>query len=154
MIRAFLIIPLLALAVVACDDNNPGGSPDLDNGTDGPPVTPIERPGPVPIEAVELLEDTTLGRIERSADAAPEAIDTRTLLTAACRDGIMKLWTDDEVIHASLPCDRFWDDDTVRAFSSQEVAIRLTVDARRFQIFVETLPGGQAEFTVEGIWIE
>ncbi len=114
----------------------------------------MERPGAVPPEAVELQTDTNLGRIDRSADAPPEAVDTRSLLTAACQDDVMVLWTDREVIHASLPCDRFWDDDTTRAFSSQEVAIRLTVDARRFQIFVETLPGGQAEFTVEGIWIE
>ncbi len=66
----------------------------------------------------------------------------------------MVLWTDAENIHASLPCDRFWSDETVRAFSSQEVAIRFTVDSGRFQIFVETLAGGQAEFTVGGIWIE
>ena len=154
MIRAILIVSLLFLAAAACDDSGPGGSPDLDNGVDGPLVTPIERPASVPPAALELLEDATLGRIERRADAPPEAIDTRSLLTAACQEDVMVLWTDQEVIHASLPCDRFWDDETVRAFSSQQVAVRLTVDAKRFQIFIETLPGGQAEFTVEGIWID
>ncbi len=108
----------------------------------------------MPPEALELLEDATLGRIERRANQAPNGIGTRSLLTAACQDDVMVLWTAQEIIHASLPCDRFWIDDTVRAFSSQEVAIKLTVDAKRFQIFIETLPGGQAEFTVEGIWIE
>ena len=154
MIRGVFIVSFLLLASAACGDSGPGGSPDLDNGVDGPLVTPIERPASVPPEALEVQEDITLGRIERRANQAPNGIDTRSLLTAACQDGLMKLWTDDEIIHASLPCDRFWDDDTVRAFSGQEVAIKLTVDGTRFQIFVETLPGGQAEFTVEGIWIE
>lgn len=154
MIRAIFIVSLLLLAGAACDDTSSGGSPDLDNGVDGPPVTPIERPASVPPEALELQEDTTLGRIERRANQSPNGIDTRSLLTAACQDDVMALWTDAETIHASLPCDRFWDDDTVRAFSSQEVAIKLTVDGKRFQIFIETLPGGQAEFTVAGIWIE
>ena len=156
MIRAFLIISLLLVAAAACNDSSSGsgGSPDLDNGVDGPPVTPVERPASVPPEALELQEDTTLGRIERRANQAPNGIDTRSLLTAACQDDVMALWTNAETIHASLPCDRFWDDETVRAFSSQEVAIKLTLDGKRFQIFIETIPGGQAEFTVEGIWIE
>ena len=154
MIRAIFIASLLVLASAACDDSGPGGSPDLDNGVDGPSVTPIERPASVPPEALELQENTTLGRIERRANQAPIVTDTRSLLTAACQDDVMALWTNAETIHASLPCDRFWDDATVRAFSSQEVAIELTVDGRRFQIFIETVLGGQAEFTVEGIWIE
>ncbi len=154
MIRAFLIMSLLLMVAAACDDSSPAESPDLDNGVDGPSVTPVERPASVPPEAQALLEDAALGRIERRADTPPEAIDTRSLLTAACQEGVMVLWTDAEVIYASLPCDRFWDDGTVRAFSSQEVTMKLTVDAKRFQIFIETLPGGQAEFTVEGIWIE
>lgn len=156
MFRFCFMLALLSAALVACNDGNsePGGSPDSDNGSSGPPVTPIERPLTVPDTAVELKEDASLGRIERRANTAPEAIGTRALLTAACQEDVMVLWTDEETIHASLPCDRFWDDGTVRAFSSQEVAIKLTVNSERFQIFVETLPGGQAEFTVGGIWIE
>ena len=95
-----------------------------------------------------------LGQIEREANQPPAPVDTRILLTAACQDAVMTLFTDQEEIYASLPCDRFWDDETVQAFSSEEVAIRLTVDATRFQIFLETLAGGQAEFTVDGIWVD
>lgn len=156
MLRFCFLLALISIALLACSDSKDGpeGSSDFDNGSSGPPVTPVERPLAVPDTAVELLEDVSLGKIERRANVAPEAIGTRALLTAACQADVMVLWTDEETIHAALPCDRFWDDDIVRAFSSQEVAIKLAVDSERFQIFVETVPGGQAEFTVGGIWIE
>lgn len=146
----------MLVAGIACNssDEGSGGTPVSDNGSNGPPVTPVSRPSSVPADAKEVEEDTLLGEIERSANEPPNGIGTRALLTAACQDDVMVLWTDAESIHASLPCDRFWNDETVRAFSSQEVAIRLTVDSKRFQIFVETLAGGQAEFTVGGIWVE
>ena len=146
----------MLFAGFACNlnDDGPGGTPVSDNGSSGPPVTPVSRPASVPAEAQQVEENTLLGEIERRANEPPDGVGTRALLTAACQDEVMVLWTDAETIHASLPCDRFWSDETVRAFSSQEVAIKLTVDSKRFQIFVETLAGGQAEFTVGGIWVE
>ena len=156
MARILVALAFILFAGLACNqsDEGPGGTPVSDNGASGPPVTPVSRPSSVPADAQEVEEDTLLGEIERRANQPPNGIETRALLTAACQDDVMVLWTDAESIHASLPCDRFWNDDTVRAFSSQEVAIRLTVDSKRFQIFVETLAGGQAEFTVGGIWVE
>ncbi len=156
MVRILLVLAIMLLAGIACSlsDEGPGRTPVSDNASNGPPVTPVSRPPSVPADALEVEEDTLLGQIERRADQPPNGIDTRALLTAACQDDVLVLWTDAENIHASLPCDRFWSDETVRAFSSQEVAIKLTVDSDRFQIFVETLAGGQAEFTVGGIWIE
>lgn len=156
MTRILVVLAIMLFAGIACSvsDDGPRGTPVSNNGSNGPPVTPVARPPSVPDDAQEVNENTLLGEIERSANQPPDGVDTRALLTAACQDDVMVLWTDAENIHASLPCDRFWSDETVRAFSSQEVAIRLTVDSGRFQIFVETLAGGQAEFTVGGIWIE
>lgn len=156
MVRILFVPILLVLAGIACNVNDeaPGGTPVSNNGSEGPPATPVERPLSVPEDAFEVTENTMLGEIERSANQPPNGIDTRALLTAGCLDEVMVLFTDAENIHASLPCDRFWSDETVSAFSSQEVAIGLTVDSQRFQIFIETLDGGQAEFTVGGIWIE
>ena len=156
MVRILVTLAIMLFAAIACNlsDERPGGTPVSDNGSNGPPVTPVSRPPSVPADALEVKGDTLLGEIERRANQPPNGIDTRALLTAACQDEVMVLWTDAETIHASLPCDRFWSDETVRDFSSQEVAIKLTVDATRFQIFVETLAGGQAEFTVGGIWVE
>ena len=108
----------------------------------------------MPGSARAVQEAATLGRIVRKAGEPPEAIGTRNLLTAACEDDVMVLWTSEEKIHAALPCDRFWDTQTVQAFSGQEVAIRLEVSGTRFQIFVETVSGAQSEFTVGGIWVE
>jgi len=154
MTRLILIIAFGLLGVIACDPGDSSDTPANGNGISGDPVTPVERPAAVPPEAEAVREEQALGSIERSADAPPEAIDTRVLLTAACEGDMMTLFTDQETIYAALACDRFWDDDTVQAFSSQESAIRLTVDSTRFQIFIETLDGGQAEFTVGGIWVE
>lgn len=145
-------------AIAACGDGNggttPTGSPDPTNGASFNPVTPAQRPDSVPSGARVIEERTVLGQIERRANQAPETIDTRTLLTAACDAELMVLWTDEEIIYASLPCDRFWDIATVQAFSGQETALVLDVSDQRFQIFVETVPGAQSEFTVSGIWVE
>ncbi len=156
MTRMLVALAFMLFAGIACNlsDEGPGRTPVSDNGSNGPSVTPVLRPPSVPADAQEVAEDTLLGEIERRANQPPNGIGTRALLTAACQDDVLVLWTDAESIHASLPCDRFWNDETVRAFSSQEVAIKLTVNSDRFQIFVETLAGGQAEFTVGGIWIE
>lgn len=154
MFRTSLIATFILVAAVACSDGASDGQPDPQNGISGPPVTPVERPASVPADAEELRENTTLGSIERVAGQQPQGNDTRTLLTAECQGDVMLLATDRETIHAAIPCDRFWDDETGERFSGEEVALRLTVDATRFQIFIETLAGAQAEFTVEGTWIE
>lgn len=152
----FCFIVVIAFALAACggDGSTSTGTPDPTNGGSFVPVTPVTRPDSVPEGARAILEHTVLGQIERRANAAPETIDTRTLLTAACESDVMVLWTDREIIHAALPCDRFWDIGTVQAFSGQDVAIVLDVTDQRFQIFVETVPGAQSEFTVSGIWVE
>ena len=156
MARILIALAIIVFAGVACNlsDDGPNSTPASENGSNGPPVTPVSRPPGVPVDAQGVEEDTLLGRIERRANQPPNGVDTRALLTAACQADVMVVWTDAETIHASLPCDRFWSDETVRAFSSQQVAIKLVVDSNRFQIFIETLAGGQAEFTVGGIWIE
>jgi hypothetical protein len=118
------------------------------------PVTAVPRPEGVPDSARVIDEAATLGRIVRQANEPPETIGTRTLLTAACESDVMVLFTSEEELYAALPCDRFWDTQTVQAFSGEEVAIRLEVSGTRFQIFVETVSGAQSEFTVGGIWVE
>ncbi len=62
--------------------------------------------------------------------------------------------TSKETIYADLPCANFWNTASTQAFVGQDIAITLAVDDVRFQIFVETLPGAQAEFTVGGIWLD
>ena len=155
MARMLVALAIILFAGIACNlsDESPGGTP-VPDGSNGPPVTAVSRPPGVPVDAQGVEEDTLLGRIERRANQLPNGVDTRALLTAACQADVMVVWTDAETIHASLPCDRFWSDETVRAFSSQQVAIKLAVNSNRFQIFIETLAGGQAEFTVGGIWVE
>ena len=101
-----------------------------------------------------MRSGAALGRIVRRANAAPETEDTRLLLTAACQENVMVLRTSKETIYSDLQRDNFWDAETTRAFVGQEVAIALAVDHVRFQIFVETLPGAQAEFTVGGVWLD
>ncbi|MEX0785960.1 MAG: hypothetical protein WD939_04930 [Dehalococcoidia bacterium] len=153
---AFVPILVIVIALAGCSDggSTSTGTPEPTNGGSFDPVTPVARPDSVPEGARTIEEMTVLGQIERRANAAPETIDTRTLLTAACESEVMVLWTDQEIIHAALPCDRFWDIGTVQAFSGQEVAVVLDVTDQRFQIFVETVPGAQSEFTVSGIWVE
>ena len=101
-----------------------------------------------------MQSGAALGRIVRRANAAPETEDTRLLLTAACQENVMVLLTSKETIYSDLQRDNFWDAETTRAFAGREVAITLAVDHVRFQIFIETLPGAQAEFTVGGVWLD
>lgn len=108
----------------------------------------------MPATAEAVQSGAALGQIVRRANASPETEDTRLLLTAACQENVMVLRTSKETIYADLPCDNFWDAEATQAFAGQEVAIKVTVDHVRFQIFVETLPGAQAEFTVGGVWLD
>ncbi len=97
---------------------------------------------------------TTLGRIVRRADEAPEAVKTRRLVNAACELGVLRLGTSEEMIYAALPCDRFWDRDAKKVFLGEQVAIVLEVTEVRYRVLIETLAGAQAEFTVAGIWVK
>ena len=101
-----------------------------------------------------MEETISLGHILRRANEAPRTVMTRTLLNATCQDGIMVIETSEETIYAALPCDRFWDAETLEAFSGQEAAIVLEVTEARRRILIETVSGAQAEFTVDGIWLE
>ncbi len=145
------------LALTACNGSggtSSNGSPPTDNGPTLPPVTAVARPAAVPATAETVQSGTALGEIVRRANASPETEDIRLLITAACQENVMVLRTSEETIYADLPCDNFWDAEATQAFEGQEVAITLAVDHVRFQIFVETLPGAQAEVTVGGVWLD
>ena len=118
------------------------------------PVTPIPRPASVPEAARFVGQTTTLGRIIRAADQPPRAVAVRGLLTATCQEDILLIQTSQEAIYAELPCTRFWDPATAASFTGQPAAIVLEVTQERFRILIETLAGAQAEFTVNGIWVE
>jgi hypothetical protein len=66
----------------------------------------------------------------------------------------MTIVTSDETIHASLQCDRFSEDVFRDQFAGRQAALVLEVTEERFRVLIETLDASQAEFTVEGIWVE
>lgn len=167
---AFLVAVVSLVVLTACSDGDEATStatvsPPSDNDSSITPVTPVAKPGTVPQSARPVDQTTTLGRIVRRANEAPLAIMTRRLLNAACQDNTMVFETSEEMIYAVFetseettdavaPCSRFWDRDTVEAFSGEEIAIVLEVTEARFRVLIETLAGAQAEFTVAGIWVE
>ena len=108
----------------------------------------------MPATAEAVQSGAALGQIVRRANAAPATEDIRRLLTASCQENVMVLRTSKETIYADLPCANFWDAESTQAFVGQDIAIKLAVDDVRFQIFIETLPGAQAEFTVGGVWLD
>jgi hypothetical protein len=108
----------------------------------------------VPEAARTVTETTRLGSIERRANQPPQAFDTRELTGASCDAAVMTIETSGETIYAGLPCDRFWNQQAQDAFQGQQVAIVLEVGSERFRVLVETLTGAQAQFTVEGIWVQ
>ena len=150
---------LLAL-LWACTSNQEPGPPTIVGGSPTqnaptlPPVTPPPRPASVPEAAGPIVQTATLGRIERRANQPPTGIETRELIDGSCVDDVMTLETSQEMIYAGLPCDRFWPPEAEAAFAGQQIAIVLEVSATRFRVLIETLPGGQSEFTVQGIWVE
>ena len=152
-----LIAVALMLALTACNGSggtSSNGSSPTDNGPTLPPVTAVAKPEAVPTTAEVVQSGMVLGRIVRRANAAPETDDIRLLVTATCQENVMVLRTSKEAIYADLPCDNFWDAEATQAFVGEEVAITIAIDHVRYQIFVETLPGGQAEFTVGGVWLD
>ena len=122
-----MLVTTAALFIVLAACSADGGVDQPDNDSTAVPVTPVPRPDGVPDSARPVDEAETFGRIVRQAGEPPEAIGTRNLLTAACEDDLMVLWTSEEKIHAALPCDRFWNTDAVQAFSGEQVAIRLEI---------------------------
>ena len=117
-------------------------------------VTVVGHPRLVPETARRVDQTQMLGRIDRRANETPEAVMTRELLDASCQDEIMVIETSEEAVYAALPCGRFWDRDTIEAFSGEEVAIVLEIAETRQRVVIETLAGAQADFIVAGIWVE
>lgn len=152
---ALLITALSITALAACGD---GGfskrSPTLENEPTMPPVTAVARPDGVPVTATEVRSELELGGIARQAAGDPVLSDIRRLLAAVCENDLIWFRTGDEAIYAAVPCDGFWDPETRLLFVVQDVAIKIAVDDTRFQIFIETVPGAQAEFTATGVWID
>jgi len=153
-------IAILLLASSSCGDSDgpPAGTaftPENDAPT-APvtPVTPVPKPGAVPEAARAITQTTTLGRIVRRAGESPQAIMTRQITGASCTDGLMTIATSGEAIYAPLACSSFWDPNTTELFVGEKASISLEATSTRFRIFIETLPGAQAEFTVAGIWVE
>jgi len=129
-------------------------SPSPQNGASGPPVTPPPKPAAVPELAQPVTGTIRFGSIERRANEPPQATGTRELAGASCAEALMTIETSQETIYAGLPCDRFGNQEVQEAFQGQQVAIVLEVGSARFRVLLETLSGAQAEFTVEGIWVE
>ena len=160
MLRLVPVLAMLCLLLgAACDDD--GGtagptmfSPSPQNGSEGPPVTPPPKPAGVAQAAQPVTQTVRLGSIERRANEPPQAIDTRELLGASCAEALMTIETSEETVYAGLSCDRFWDEAAQEAFQGEQVAIVLEVGSERFRVLLQTLSGAQAEFTVEGIWVE
>lgn len=153
-------LALLLLASSACGD---GDGPQVgtaftpENGSPNPlvtPITPVPKPGAIPETARAITQTTKLGRIVRRAGQSPQAVMTRQITAASCVDGLMTIATSGETIYAPLDCSSFWGPDTTALFVGEQTSISLEAASTRFRIFIETLPGAQAEFTVYGIWVE
>lgn len=146
----------------ACGGGDSTSSPTAPSG-DGSTVVPVptvQKPVGVPEAAVAVETTTTLGTIERRANADPVTNDTRTLDGASCANNVAIFRTDRETIYAVFPtgggglCDRFWDAATRELFAGQELAIVLEVTPERLRMLFETVAGAQGEFSFAGIWVE
>lgn len=160
MYRIVLGAVAVSLFVLAAcgngDETTPTPPASATSHNEAPTVaaTPSARPETVPETARSIGQTTTLGRIVRRASEPAQAIAVRRLVGATCQDDVLMIETSQETIYAPLPCGRFWDPDSAAAFLDEPVAIRLEVTETRFLIFIETVPGAQAEFTVTGLWVE
>ncbi|MGH7489754.1 MAG: hypothetical protein ACREMY_29745, partial [bacterium] len=112
--------------------------------------TPQVAPASLPPDARVVSQTTTLGRLTRLAGGTPQPVDLRSLVAASCQNDLMTIQTSRERIYAALPCDRFLDDQAKQQFLGQDAAITLEVSADRYRVLIETMPGAQAEFTVDG----
>ncbi len=150
----FLTAVFSITALLACGGDSFNRSPTLENEPTLPPVTPIARPAGIPVTATEVRSGLELGSIVRQAGGEPATSDIRRLLSAVCDDDVIWFRTDHESIYAAAACTGFWDPETLLLFAVQDVAIEIAVDDTRFQIFIETVPGAQAEFTASGVWVD
>lgn len=147
------LIALCAILLAACagDDSIPSSGSNAP--ADGP-VTVVEKPPGLPEAAQTIDETLALGQIERQANQPPIATETRRLEETSCEDAVMVFQTSVETIYAARSCDGFWDAESKQLFLGKEVAIVLEVTDERLRVLVETLEGDQAQFTVDGIWLE
>ena len=156
-VRIALVAAASLVLLSACDgsgdDPSPLRSPSQNDATIVP-VTPAAKPDTVPEAAFAIETTTTLGRIIRRAGQDPQAVMTRSLLSATCNADVLVIATSQETIHAALLCDRFWTPEVSVIFIGEEVALILEVAEVRYRVLIETLDGAQAEFTVAGIWVE
>jgi hypothetical protein len=129
-----------------------GGDSSSPNGDGDGTVT--DRPSGVPAGAAPVDESLELGRIERRAAGAPETEDIRTLEGASCSDGVAVLETSHETIYGALPCDKFLDEETAPVFVEKELALRFEPSGDGVVLYLETVDLAQAQFTLEGAWIE
>lgn len=142
------------LLLAACGGGAGTGPPSDTNVSTGERVTPSGEPADAPAGAQAVEETVALGRIERRAGGQAETIDTRRFENAFCQDGIIVFETSHETIYAARSCDGFWSAEAGEVFVGAEVAVVLEVTERRFAVLIETVEGAQAEFTVDGIWVE
>ena len=158
---ALALLLLAALSACKVDKLSTPATPTSGQpGSSTPPTATagvIRTPGPLPTavpETARAIEQTEqLGGITPQASQTPETVDLRKLLDAFCQDGLMIIQTSREAIYAGLPCDRFWDENARDHFLNHDVAITLEVTADRYRVMLRTTDGAQAEFTVEGVWV-
>jgi hypothetical protein len=117
-------------------------------------VSPPARPTEVPKTTHAVDQTIALGSITPEPRATPQTAGLRTLVDASCKNDLAIFHTSQETIYAALPCDRFWDDRSKQYFVNKQVAIVLEVSTSRFRVLIQTPDGAQAEFTVQGIWVE
>lgn len=150
----FLIAALSITALLACGGDSFNRPPTVENEPTLPPVTPVARPAGVPVTATEVRSSLELGSIVRQAGGEATTSDIRRLVSAVCENDLIWFRTDRESIYAAAACTGFWDAETLLLFVVQDVAIEIAVDDTRFQVFIETVPGAQAEFTASGVWVD
>lgn len=102
MIRAVLVTVALAIGLAGCTaDAPPSSLPD----------------------ARRLEEGETLGAIERLPGGTPVLSDVRTFINLNCRDGLMTLRTNAEVITGRMECGQTPPQSIVDQFTGRTIAI-------------------------------
>ena len=86
--------------------------------------------------------DQTLGRIDRLAGGTAVPVDVRTMLTAECTQGQLRVRTNLELITASMNCDQMLPISVTERFFGKPVAITY----RNERLIVENEVAGTLEF--------